>query len=197
MATSQLGAQPDEEVPRLIAAAQRGLDDRARRWLSRATVAVAVAAGWTLLLPWSFGDRLGLTVWRLGFEEHPALCGVWGLGTAATVAALLLPDRRRAAAATATTALAALVFTGWAWSSDGVELTGQSWTGPGPALAGITGLLWFLAALGQLVTSRTPEAQLFTEYAIRDATGRLRRTRHDRPTGEVRLQPGQSDHPRE
>jgi hypothetical protein len=186
--------QPDEVVPQLLTAAELELADRPRRWLSRATVVTAAAAGWTLLLPWSYGRRIGLTVWQLGFEQHPVLGVVWALGTAAAITAVVLAEHRVLAAAG--TAVAALVFTGWAWAGDDPELAAETWTGPGPALAGIAGLLWLLAALGQVVSSRRPEPALFTDYAIRDATGRLRHTRRERPVGDVRLRPGPG-HPRE
>lgn len=185
--------QPDEEVPRLLARAERELATGPAKWLSWATIVMAVAAGWTLLLPWSFGRRIGLTVWRLGFAEHPLLCVVWAAGTAAAVGAAVLQrsagPKRNAVLAAAGSGAAALMFTGWAWGSDTTGPAAESWTGPGPAVAGITGLLWLLAALGQILASRQPGPPLFTNYEIREATGRLRRTRRQRPTGDIRLHP--------
>jgi hypothetical protein len=153
--------------------------------LSWATIVTVTAAGWTLLLPWSYGRRIGLTVWRLGYSEHPLLCAVWAAGMAAAIAAVVLQrtvdPTRNAMFAAAGSAGFALVFTGWSWGSENPDLSAEAWAGPGPALAGITGLLWLLASLGQIVTSRRAEPPLFTDYALREATTRLRRTRNHRP----------------
>ena len=63
------------------------------RWFARATLLAALATGITLLLPWTFSRRLGLSVWQLGMEVQPTLALTWLAGLITSIVALALPAR--------------------------------------------------------------------------------------------------------
>lgn len=172
---------PDEIVPREIDAAERALDRDRRGWIDRATAATALVAGWSLLLPWDYSRRLGLQVWRLGVEEHPAIGLVWVVGAAATVAALLVRRRWHGLVAISVAAAAALVFSAAAWQQTGLAPSSDTWPGPGPSVALTTGLLWLLSCTARLLAERHRPPTSWTDQELHDAVNRLRRTRADRP----------------
>ena len=188
-------ALPDEDLPRQITAAEQAIDSSLRRWLERAAAVAGLAAGWSLLLPWTYSRRLGLQVWQLGFEEHPQLGAAWVVGFAAAVVALVLRDRPAAVVATSVAGSAAVVFSGLAWQQIGLEATSESWSGPGPSVAITAGLLWILSCTARLLTERLRTPTSWQEYEIRDAISRLRRSRTDRPVDSPHLRPAPPDDP--
>ena len=96
-----MSAFPDEEVPRRLDAAETELATGEHRWFARTTLLAALATGVTLLLPWSFSRRLGLSVWQLGFETQPTLALTWLAGLITSVVALALKPGHKAQAAAA------------------------------------------------------------------------------------------------
>ena len=81
---------PDEEIPRRLDAVEAALATGEHRWYARATLLAALATGVTLLLPWTFSRRLGLSVWQLGIEVQPTLALTWLAGLLTSVVALVL-----------------------------------------------------------------------------------------------------------
>ena len=183
---------PDEELPRQLDAAEQVLAISQHRWFGRVTLLTALAAGVTLLLPWTFSRRLGLSVWQLGLETQPSVALTWLAGLVTSILALALHPRRRPASsrddqarttasvysqtAAAVTALIAVLFIAGAWQARDLGSLSDSWPGPGPALAAITGFTWLLAASAQLVASRVPRTRP-TDEALQEAVTRLRDAR--------------------
>ncbi|TCM51588.1 hypothetical protein [Kribbella sp. VKM Ac-2568] len=194
---------PDEELPRQLDAAEQALAISQHRWFGRVTLLTALAAGVTLLLPWTFSRRLGLSVWQLGLETQPSVAFTWLAGLLTSILALALHPRRQPASssddparatassrddqtrttasiysqtAAAVTALIAMLFIAGAWQTRDLGSLSDSWAGPGPALAAITGFTWLLAASAQLVASRVHQTRP-TDEALQEAVTRLRNTR--------------------
>jgi len=183
---------PDEEVPRRLDGAEYALACAQHRWFGRVTLLTSLAAGITLLLPWTFSRRLGLSVWQLGLETQPSVALTWLAGLVTSILALALPPRHRPAstadeptgttaniysqAAAAFTAVIAVLFIGGAWQARDLGSLSDTWAGPGPALAAITGFTWILAAGAQLIASRSHHNRPTTE-ALQEAVTRLRNAR--------------------
>lgn len=178
---------PDEELPRQLDVAEQALAISQHRWFGRVTLLTSLAAGLTLLLPWTFSRRLGLSVWQLGLETQPSVALTWLAGLVTSILALALPPRRRptkpafsasiySQTAAAATALIAMLFIAGAWQARDLGSFSDSWPGPGPALAAITGFTWLLAAAAQLVASRARQTRP-TDEALQEAVTRLRNAR--------------------
>ncbi|HEY0694033.1 MAG TPA: hypothetical protein VGD71_33940 [Kribbella sp.] len=170
---------PDEELPRQLDAAEEELTSALHRWFARATLLAGLAAGITLLLPWTFSRRLGLSVWQLGIENHPVLWFTWLAGLVASVVALVVRSGQYAQIATTITGMVALVYAASSWQATALDSATDSWPGPGPAFAAVSGVIWLLCATAQLIAHRrrTPAP---TDQQLQDAIDRLRRTRSQR-----------------
>jgi hypothetical protein len=170
---------PDEQLPRQLDAAEEELARGLQRWFARATLLAGLAAGITLLLPWTFSRRLGLSVWQLGIEDHPLLGLTWLVGLVASVVALIVRSGRYPQIATTITGIMALVYAGGSWQANALDSSTDSWTGPGPAFAVVSGVIWLLCAAAQLIADGSrPSAP--TDEQLQDAIDRLRRTRSQR-----------------
>jgi hypothetical protein len=170
---------PDEVLPRQLDAAEEELANELNLWFARADLLAGLAVGMTLLLPWSFSRRLGLSVWQLGIEEHPVLGVVWLAGLVASVVALVVRSGQYPRIATAITGIVAVVYAAGSWHANALDSGTDSWPGPGPAFAVACGVIWLLSATAQLIAhrSRTPPP---TDEQLEDAIDRLRRTRSQR-----------------
>jgi hypothetical protein len=166
---------PDEELPRLLDAAEQELATRQHRWFATATLLAALATGVTLLLPWTFSRRLGLSVWELGIETQPSLRFIWPAGLITSALALSLRPGPKAQAATAITAIVALIYAATGWQANSVEPLSDTWPGPGPAFAVVFGLGWLLSASAQLIATR-PRSSEPNPEALQTAITRLRTT---------------------
>jgi hypothetical protein len=167
---------PDEELPRRLDAAEEVLATSQHRWFARATVLATLATGFTLLLPWTFSRRLGLSVWQLGIEVQPSLALTWLAGLITSIVALSLPAGLKAQAASAATGVLALLFVAGGWQAKDLQSISDTWAGPGPAFAIVTGLIWLLCATAQLLADRTRPATP-DDKAVADAIARLRTNR--------------------
>jgi hypothetical protein len=178
---------PDEELPRQLDVAEQALATSQHRWFGRVTLLTSLAAGVTLLLPWTFSRRLGLSVWQLGLETQPSVALIWLAGLVTSILALALHSRHQptepsasasiySQTAAAVTALIAMLFIAGAWQARELGSLSDSWPGPGPALAAITGFTWLLAAAAQLIASRTHRTRP-TDVALQEAVTRLRNAR--------------------
>jgi hypothetical protein len=168
---------PDEELPLKLDAIERSLATNQHRWTGRATLLAALATGITLLLPWAFSRRLGLSVWQLGFETQPALALTWSAGLVTSVAGLALGPGLRAQAAAGVTGVIATLYVAIAWQADTIASLSNTWPGPGPAVAIVTGLAWVLAAATQLLATARASATPPTPVDLSAAVARLRRNR--------------------
>jgi hypothetical protein len=167
---------PDEELPRRLDAAEAELDRSEHRWFARVTLLAGLATGVTLLLPWTYSRRYGLSIWQLGLETQPtvALTCVAGLITSAV--ALILKPGLRAQAATGVTAVIAIVCLAAAWQATTLDTLTDTWPGPGPSFALTTSILWLLAAATQLLAQHNnPPSPDETDIA--QAITHLRQTR--------------------
>jgi hypothetical protein len=167
---------PEEEVERRLELAERELGVRQHRWFARVTLLAALATGITLLLPWTFSRRLGESVWQLGFETQPSLLLTWLAGLITSIVALTVRPGHVAQACTAITGVIALIYVAGGWQANALDALSDSWPGPGPAFAIVTGLSWLLCVSAQLVADR-PHPSHPTEESLQTATNRLRRTR--------------------
>jgi len=167
---------PDEELPRRLDAAEQVLATSEHRWFARATLLTALATGLTLLLPWTFSRRLGLSVWQLGLEVQPSLALTWLAGLTTSIVALSLPAGPKAQAASAATGVLALLFIAGGWQAKELDSISDTWAGPGPAVAVVTGLIWILCATAQLLADR-PRPTTPDDQAVADAITRLRTNR--------------------
>jgi Co/Zn/Cd efflux system component len=156
--------------------AEQTLATRHHRWFARATVLAALASGVTLLLPWTFSRRLGESVWQLGLETQPSLLLTWLAGLITSIVALTLRPGPVAQTCTAITGVIALIYIAGGWQANTLDALSDSWPGPGPAFAIVTGLCWLLCVSAQLVADR-PHPSNPTDEALRTATTRLRHTR--------------------
>jgi hypothetical protein len=170
---------PDEELPRQLDAAEEELASGLHRWFARATLLAGLAAGITLLLPWTFSRRLGLSVWQLGIEDHPALGLTWLAGLVASVVALLVRSGKYPQVATTVAGIVAVGYAAASWQAIALDSGTDSWPGPGPAFAVVSGLIWLLCATAQLVADRL-RTSAPTDQQLQDAIDRLRRTRSQR-----------------
>ncbi|MFB6721545.1 hypothetical protein ACFCV3_15330 [Kribbella sp. NPDC056345] len=146
---------PDEELPIRLAAAEQKLAVNEHRWFARAGLLAALATGLTLLLPWAYSRRLGLSVWQLGLETQPQLALTWLVGLVATVALLMLKPGHRAQATACIVAVITLLLLAGAYQAGQVEALGDSWPGPGPAIALVTTVCWFATTTAHLFSQRT------------------------------------------
>lgn len=69
-----------------------------------------------------------------------------------------------------------MLFIAGSWQARDLGSLSDSWPGPGPALAAITGFTWLLGATAQLVASRTHQPRP-TDDALQEAVTRLRNAR--------------------
>ncbi len=145
---------PDEELPIRLAAAERQLAITEHRWFARTGLLAALATGLTLLLPWTYSRRLGLSVWQLGIETQPQLAVTWLVGLAATLALLILKPGHRAQAAAGTVAVITLLLLAGAYQAGQLEALGDTWAGPGPAIAVVTSTCWLLTSAAHLLSHR-------------------------------------------
>jgi hypothetical protein len=167
---------PDEELPRKLDAIEQELATNQHRWFARATLLAALATGITLLLPWTFSRRLGLSVWQLGIEDQPSLALTWLAGMITSIVALALRPGPKAQAAAAITGVIAVIFTAGAWQANSLSALSDTWSGPGPAFAIVTSLTWLLTATAHLLTTQThPTAP--TPEALQTTTTHLRQSR--------------------
>ncbi|TDD30795.1 hypothetical protein E1218_00325 [Kribbella turkmenica] len=167
---------PDEVLPRRLDAAEAELARSEHRWFARITLLTALATGFTLLLPWTYTRRYGLSVWQLGVETHPALAFTWLAGIVTTVATLALEPVARARVTAGVTAVIAGSCLAVAWQATNLDPVEDTWPGPGPSFAIATSVLWLLAAVAQLVAQNNNPAAP-DEAAVVRAIARLRRTR--------------------
>jgi hypothetical protein len=170
---------PNEELPRLLDAAEEELASVLRRWFARVTLLAGLAAGITLLLPWTFSRRLGLSVWQLGIEDHPVLGLTWLAGLVASVVALVVRSGQYPKIATTITGIVAVVYAAGSWQANALDSATDSWPGPGPAFAVVSGVIWLLCAAAQLIADRS-RASTPSDQQLQDAIDRLRRTRSQR-----------------
>ncbi|WP_405062449.1 hypothetical protein OG474_12630 [Kribbella sp. NBC_01505] len=150
-----MSALPDEELPGRLSAAEQALAVNEHRWFARAGLLAALVTGLTLLLPWTYSRRLGLSVWQLGLETQPQLALTWLVGLATTVALLFLKPGHKAQAAAGITAIVSLLFLAGAYQAGQLEALGDTWRGPGPAIALATTTCWLLTTAGHLLTHRS------------------------------------------
>lgn len=169
---------PDEQLPLKLDALERELGVRQHRWFALAMVLAAGATGVTLLLPWTYSRRLGLSVWQLGIETQPALALTWAAGLIATIATLALPVGPKSQAAAAITGVIAIVYLAGCWEARDLAPLTDIWPGPGPTLALTTALIWLLTTSAHLLATRLHHS-LPSDEALSTAQSRLR---HNRPT---------------
>jgi hypothetical protein len=169
---------PDEQLPPKLDALERELGVRQHRWFALAMVLAAVATGVTLLLPWTFSRRLGLSVWQLGLETQPTLALTWAAGLIATILTLALPAGPKAQAAAAITGVIALIYLAGCWQARDLTSLSDTWPGPGPAFALTTAAIWLLTTSAHLLATRLHHPPPSDE-ALTTAQSRLR---HNRPT---------------
>lgn len=145
---------PDEELPRRLATAERQLAIAEHRWFARAGLLAALATGLTLLLPWTYSRRLGLSVWQLGVETQPQLALTWLVGLVATAALLVLKPGHKSQAAAGIVAVITLLLLAGAYQAGQLEALGDTWAGPGPAIALVTTTCWLLTTAAHLLSHR-------------------------------------------
>ncbi|MFI5730159.1 hypothetical protein ACIA49_08580 [Kribbella sp. NPDC051587] len=161
-----MSALPDEELPARLAKAEQALAVAEHRWLARAGLLAALATGLTLLLPWTYSRRLGLSVWQLGIETQPQLALTWLVGLATTVAVLVLKPGHKAQAVAGVTAVITLLFLAGAYQAGQLEALGDTWPGPGPAIALATATCWLLTTAAHLLAHRNnhpPDPDIITQ----------------------------------
>ncbi|NEA34495.1 hypothetical protein [Streptomyces sp. SID13031] len=173
---------PDEQLPLQLDGLERELGIRQHRWFALAMLLTALAAGITLLLPWTYSRRLGLSVWQLGIETQPTLALTWAAGLIATVLTLILPIGPKSQAAAAITAVIALIYLTGCWQARDLSPLTDTWPGPGPTFALTTALLWLLTTTAHLLATRphhpppTPEALTAAQTHLRRFTRRRETT---------------------
>jgi hypothetical protein len=166
---------PDEQLPPKLDALEQELAGQQHRWFALAMLLAAIATGLTLLLPWTFSRRLGLSVWQLGIETQPTLALTWAAGLIATILALALPPGPKSQAATTITAVITLIYLAGCWQTRDLPLT-DTWPGPGPTLALTTALIRLLTTTAHLLATRTHHPPP-TDEALATAQSRLHHTR--------------------
>jgi hypothetical protein len=167
---------PDEDLPRRLDAAEAELERSEHRWFARITLLAALATGVTLLLPWTYTRRYGLSVWQLGLETQPTLAFTCLAGIITSTVALALKPGVGAQAAAGVTAVIAIACLATGWQARTLDTLTDTWPGPGPAFTIATSLLWLLATTAQLVAHHnnhpTPD-----DADISQTITQLRRTR--------------------
>ncbi|MFK4082665.1 hypothetical protein ACI2LF_01035 [Kribbella sp. NPDC020789] len=163
-----MSTHPDEELPIRLAAAEAALAVNEHRWFARAALLAALATGVTLLLPWTYSRRLGLSVWQLGLETQPHLALTWLAGLATTVVLLFLKPGPKAEATAAATAVVAIIVLTGAYQAGQLEALGDTWAGPGPAIALATTTCWLATAAAHLVAHRNDQPLRGTTPGGRD-----------------------------
>jgi hypothetical protein len=134
----------------------------------------AIATGLTLLLPWSFSRRLGLSVWQLGIETQPTLTLTWAAGLLATILTLALPAGPKSQATTAVTGVITLIYLATCWQARDLSPLTDTWPGPGPTLALTTAIIWLLTAAAHLLATHLHHPPP-TDEALATAQSRLYR----------------------
>jgi hypothetical protein len=167
---------PDETLPHLVEQAERRLSLGQHRWFALATLLATLPAGVALLLPWAFSRRLGQSVWQLGIETQPTLALAWLAGLLAAVLALVLRPGQLAQAAAAVSGVVALIYAAGGWQANTARALSDTWPGPGPAVALVTGLIWLLCAGAQLIADRPHPVEPDAE----ELAGAVRRLRQNR-----------------
>ena len=168
---------PDEELPRRLDAAEAELARSEHRWFARATLLAALATGVTLLLPWTYTRRYGLSVWQLGIETQPTLALTCLAGLIASTVALTLKPGPVAQAATSISAIIAIVCLAGAWQANNFETGTDTWPGPGPAFTITAAVAWLLGTTAQLVARSHHQTVAPDEDTVARTITRLRRTR--------------------
>ncbi|MFI5711349.1 hypothetical protein [Kribbella sp. NPDC051620] len=167
---------PDEQLPPKLDALERELAVQQHRWFALAMLLAAIATGITLLLPWTFSRRLGLSVWQLGIETQPALALTWAAGLLATILTLALPPGPKSQATAAITAVITLLYLTGCWQARDLPLA-DTWPGPGPTLALTTAIIWLLTTSAHLLAPHLHSPPITTD-ALTTAHTRLL---HHRP----------------
>ncbi|MGC4937591.1 hypothetical protein [Kribbella sp. DT2] len=167
---------PDEVLPEKLAQEEKRLGVVQHRWFALATLLATLPAGIALLLPWAFSRRLGESVWQLGIETQPALALAWLGGLLAAVLALALRGGQLAQLATGVSGVVALIYAAGGWQANTASALSDTWPGPGPAVALVTGLIWLLCASAQFIADRPHTAEPNAEE-LADAVRRLRQNR--------------------
>ncbi|MFC9693607.1 hypothetical protein ACFTSF_33965 [Kribbella sp. NPDC056951] len=166
-----MSALPDEELPIRLTAAEQKLAVNEHRWFARAGLLAALVTGFTLLLPWTYSRRLGLSVWQLGIETQPQLALTWLVGLLATAALLVLKPGHKAQAAACIVAVITLLLLAGAYQAGQVEALGNTWPGPGPAIALVTTVCWLATTaahlLAQCTSHHTPDPATITRTISR------------------------------
>jgi hypothetical protein len=165
---------PDEELPLKLDELQRELGVRQHRWFALAMVLAAFGTGVTLLLPWTYSRRLGLSVWQLGIETQPGLTLTWAAGLIATILTLALPVGVKSQGAAAIAGVVAVIYLAGCWQAREPAPLSDTWQGPGPAFALTTALLWLLTISAHLLATR-PHHSSPSDEALTTARSRLRR----------------------
>ncbi|GAA0951345.1 hypothetical protein GCM10009554_52620 [Kribbella koreensis] len=165
---------PDEQLPPKLDALERELGAQQHRWFALAMLLAAIATGVTLLLPWTFSRRLGLSVWQLGIETQPTLALTWAAGLLATILTLALPPGPKSQAAAAITGVITLIYLAGCWQARDLEQLTDTWPGPGPTLALTTAIIWLLITSAHLLATHLHHPPP-TEEALTIAHSRLRR----------------------
>jgi hypothetical protein len=168
---------PDEELPRRLDAAEAELARSEYRWFARATLLAALATGITVLLPWTYTRRYGLSVWQLGLETQPTLAFTCLAGIITSIVALVLKPGLGAQAAAGVTAIIAIVCLATGWQASTLDTLADTWPGPGPAFTIATSLLWLLATTAQLVAHHNNHHPTPDEADISRTITHLRHTR--------------------
>lgn len=167
---------PDEELPRQLDAAEAELARSDHRWFARATLLTALATGVSLLLPWTYSRRYGLSIWQLGIETQPTLAITCLAGLITSTVTLVLKPGILAQASTGLTSIVAIVCLATAWQATSLDTLTDVWPGPGPSFTLAASLLWLLAATAQLVAQYNKPAPP-DPADITQAIAHLRRTR--------------------
>jgi hypothetical protein len=167
---------PDEQLPPKLDALERELAGRQHRWFALAMLLASVASALTLLLPWTFSRRLGLSVWQLGIETQPTLALTCAAGLITTILTLALPPGPKSQAAAAITAVITLIYLIGCWQTRDLTPPTDTWPGPGPSLALTTATLWLLATTAHLLATHLHPTPA-TPEALTTAHGRLRHHR--------------------
>ncbi|MEV6285305.1 hypothetical protein [Kribbella sp. NPDC051770] len=167
---------PDEELPDKLEQEEKRQAVVQHRWFALATLLATLPAGVALLLPWAFSRRLGQSVWQLGLETQPALALTWLAGLLAAVLALVLGPGQLAQLAAGVSGVVALVYGAGGWQANNASVLSDTWPGPGPVVALVSGLIWVLCASAQLIADRPHPVEPDPE-SLANAVRRLRQNR--------------------
>ncbi|MEV6410768.1 hypothetical protein [Kribbella sp. NPDC051718] len=165
---------PDEQLPPKLDALEQELAGRQHRWFALTMLLAAVATGVTLLLPWTFSRRLGLSVWQLGIETQPTLALTWTAGLLATILTLALPPGPKSQATAVITGVISLIYVAGCWQARDLPPQTDTWPGPAPTLALTTAIIWLLTTSAHLLATHLHPPPP-TEEALAEAQSRLYR----------------------